>query len=413
MKHRIQFRLWLIHSVVLLSCLLILGLYYWKFELADFTAEWEKLRHSFQIQDDQFITEINKRQSHPEEVREYLYDYAAAHSMRILLYDRQKAASITADSLSEGVFAVTLQDDLYSDQRHRYSFTFTHPVTWEMVRQLQSRSHMLEVSALLFCLSTLFLGIYSRRMAMLPLASLIQVNETLYKEKQKQSAVMAAISHDIKTPLTSIKGYIERLLNGRVRSEDKQMEYFRIIHRKAMDIEQLTQDLSDYIQNESLPALTKRNVNLVTFLESISREYKEELQAFQAEFNYSWNIVGNHLLQVDEQRIRQVFANIIQNSLKHANDHVHVVLRAQVNNEMAVFALEDNGPGVPNEELQKIFEPFYRVDKARSKNRNGSGLGLAICKIVVEKHGGEISAYTSATGGLGIRFKLPLGEASA
>lgn len=439
MKHRIQVKLLLVHCLVLFSCLLVLGLYYWKFELADFASEWEKLRHTFQQQDRQFISEINKRKGAPEEAAAFLSSYAQEHSMRITMYDQQRGTVQTADALSHDVFSVTLQDDQYTDERHRYSFTFTHPVTWAMVRSLHASSHLLGVAILLFCLSTIFLAIYSRKLTMLPLVTLykrhgqllgtdpepckeemewekiyttlIQVNETLYQEKRKQSAVMAAISHDLKTPLTSIKGYMERLMNGRVHSEEKRLEYYRIIYRKATDIEKLTQDLSEYVQNESHPLLTLKNVPLIPFLESISLEYKEELQTFQADFSCSWSIVGTHYLDIDEQRIRRVFANIIHNSLNHTNGRVRIKLKAHLQKDMAVFSLEDDGPGVPEEELPRIFEPFYRVNKARTQDKNGSGLGLAICKGIVEKHHGQISAYLPEGGGLGIRILLPLGKA--
>lgn len=441
MKNHIQVKLFIAHCVVLFLCLLILGVYYWKFEIADFASEWEKLRHGFQQQDRQFIEEINKLRGKPGETREFLHTYAQNHSMRISMFDRTKEKSITADSLSHNIFSVTLQDDQYTDEKHQYVFTFTHPVTWNMLRPLQASSHFLAVSVLLFCLSTIFLAVYSRRLAMLPLvtfyqkhsellkegmprypsemewekiySSLLLANETLSLEKRKQSAAMAAISHDLKTPLTSIKGYIERLMKGRVHSEEKRLEYYQIIYRKATEIEKLTQDLSEYVQNANHPLLTRKKVPLASFVESIASEYKEELPTFAADFHCDCSFEGNPFLFVDEQRIRRVFANIIHNSLNHSHgcDHVRVSMSVYTDGEHAIFELTDNGPGVPAEELQKIFDPFYRVDKARSKVKNGSGLGLAICKGMIEKQDGEICAFLPAGGGLGIKIVLPLHDA--
>jgi signal transduction histidine kinase len=242
--------------------------------------------------------------------------------------------------------------------------------------------------------------------------SLIQANETLSLEKRKQSAAMAAISHDLKTPLTSIKGYIERLMKGRVHSEERRQEYYQIIYRKATEIEKLTQDLSEYVQNDNHPLLVRKKVSLSAFTRSIASEYEEELPTFSAEISYVCSIEGNPFLFVDEQRIRRVFANIIHNSLNHAHtqSYVRISFRVYTENRKAVFELEDDGPGVPAEELQKIFEPFYRVDKARSKVKNGSGLGLAICKGMIEKQDGHIHAYLPAKGGLGIKIVLPIQE---
>ncbi len=440
MKHHIQLKMLIAHCIVLLLNLFILGIYYWKFEIADFATEWESQRHQFQQADRQFINQINAQRGNGDETREFLYSYAQDHSMRISMYDRVTAKSVTADSLSHNIFSVTLQDDQYTDEKHRYVFTFTHPVTWEMLRPLQSSSNILGVCVLLFCLSTIFLGIYSRKLAMLPLVtfyqkhselfqtdlhrysnemqwekiytSLIQANETLSMEKRKQTAAMAAISHDLKTPLTSIKGYIERLMKGRVQSEEKRQEYYQIIFRKATEIEKLTQDLSEYVSNANHPLLVRKKVSLASFARSIASEYEEELPTFSAEISYISSIEGNPSLFVDEQRIRRVFANIIHNSLNHAyaQSYVRICFRVYTDNRKAVFELEDNGPGVPQEELNRIFEPFYRVDKARSKVKNGSGLGLAICKGMIEKQDGHIQAYLPTKGGLGIKIVLPIQE---
>jgi len=439
-RHHLQVKLLIAHCIVLMVSLMILGIYYWKFEIADFAAEWEKLRHQFQRQDRQFMDRMNELRGQEQETRSFLYSYAQDHSMRINLYDRETGNSIAVDSLSHNVFSVTLQDDPYTDEKHRYVFTFTHPVTWDMLRPLQMSSRIMGVSVLLFCLSTIFLAIYSRKIAMLPLvtfyqkhsellktdlsrrpnemewekiySSLVQANEKLSLEKRKQSVALAAISHDLKTPLTSIKGYMERLMRGRVQSEENRQEYYQIIFRKATDIEKLMQDLSEYVQNENHPLLVRKKVPLRAFVQSIASEYQEELPTFSAEFHSSCQIAGNPTLFVDEQRIRRVFANIIHNSLNHSYTQslVCVSMRVYTYRNRAIFELEDNGPGVPFEELQKIFEPFYRVDKARSKVKNGSGLGLAICRGMIEKQDGIIHAYLPSGGGLGIKIALPVQE---
>ncbi|MFD2370251.1 sensor histidine kinase [Brevibacillus sp. GCM10020057] len=440
MKQHIKIKLLIAHCIVLLLSLMILGIYYWKFEIADFATQWEKLRHQFQLQDRQFINEMNKLRGKPQEMRSYLDRYAQDYSMRINMYDRETGKTVTVDSLSHNLFSVTLQDDQYTDEKHRYVFTFTHPVTWDMLQPLQTSKHIMGVSILLFCLSTLFLATYSRKIAMLPLvtfyekhsellktdlqcypremewekiySTLVQANEKLLLEKRKQSVAMAAISHDLKTPLTSIKGYMERLMKGRVQSEETRQEYYQIIYRKATEIEKLMQDLSEYVQNDSHPLLVRKQVPLQAFVESIASEYAEELPAFSAELHCTCEVEGNPTLFIDEQRIRRVFANIIHNSLNHshAKDNVRVNMRVYTDQKQAIFELEDNGPGVPLGELSKIFEPFYRVDKARSKVKNGSGLGLAICKGMIEKQDGNIHAYLPPNGGLGIRFALPVQE---
>lgn len=113
-------------------------------------------------------------------------------------------------------------------------------------------------------------------------------------------------------------------------------------------------------------------------------------------------------MDIDVKKIRRIIANLVANSLKYVDPPIIIKMLCRVENRKVVFIIEDNGEGVPQEELNSLFEAFYRVDKSRSREKGGSGLGLAICRSIVESHNGYIKAYNISNGGFGVEFRLPI-----
>jgi signal transduction histidine kinase len=237
-------------------------------------------------------------------------------------------------------------------------------------------------------------------------ADMVKKLETAYNQ---QIDMISSISHDLKTPLTSIMGYIERLLLGSVKTEEKKQEYYKIVYKKSQDIENLIEEFTDFAKNEmDCARIEKTPVNVREFYNSICSEYSQELQVFNVDFEFNSDVNEDIWMEVDIKKIRRVFANLISNSLKYSSGPLKVTLRCTADKNSVTFSVEDNGKGVPPEELSSIFNKFYRVDKARSPGKGGTGLGLAICKSIIEGHGGEIKAYSACDNGLGITFALPL-----
>ena len=125
---------------------------------------------------------------------------------------------------------------------------------------------------------------------------------------------------------------------------------------------------------------------------NISLEFKMEAESKGAIFNYSNMIDKNLIVNFDVNKIRRVFMNLVQNSLKYAGDSCIINITGISDDKILRFEINDNGEGVPEEHINKIFDRFYRVDSSRSREKGGTGLGLAICKDIVENHGGEIRA---------------------
>lgn len=231
----------------------------------------------------------------------------------------------------------------------------------------------------------------------------------LETSNHQQIEMISSISHDLKTPLTSIIGYIERLTSNKVRNEQKKQEYYGIIYKKAQDIEGLIEEFSTYSKSEySLANLQKQKVKVIDFFNSICAEYSDELEAYDVDFNSQADILHDVWMDVDINQLRRVFANLVSNSLKYVQHPIKINMAYKIEKNLVKFYIEDNGNGVPEEELSRIFNNFYRVDKSRSREKGGSGLGLAICRSVIESHQGSILAYNVESGGFGIEFTLPI-----
>lgn len=230
--------------------------------------------------------------------------------------------------------------------------------------------------------------------------SFVGLTETLDEEKRIQSRMIASISHDIKTPLTSVMGYAEQLSKGNV-SGERFTRYLEILYSKAVRIRELVDQFDEYLGFELQPALKKKKTTAGEVCRMAEEDCAEELRAQGVDFSVSCACPG-HRLELDLPQVSRVFANLIANSLHYAGEHPSVSVRCEEQGGRALFSVSDNGPGVDPRELSRIFEPFYTSDASRRV----AGLGLSICRSIVENHGGSIRAENAPGGGLTVFFLL-------
>ncbi|MBA4493892.1 sensor histidine kinase [Paenactinomyces guangxiensis] len=131
------------------------------------------------------------------------------------------------------------------------------------------------------------------------------------------------------------------------------------------------------------------------------------MEGYRAGLSYCNEASEKDFIAIDQKKIHRVFANIMRNAIEYVEPPLKVHMSFTADKKYVHFCMGDNGPGIPENELSQIFQSFYRIDKSRSRDKGGSGLGLAICKSIIEAHGGQIQAYNSVSGGLGIKFSLP------
>lgn len=235
-------------------------------------------------------------------------------------------------------------------------------------------------------------------------AVLRDLTETERVEKTRRDFI-ANVSHELRTPLTSIQGYAETLLDGS--SENHSREFLEIIRKNASRMSRLTEDLLTLARVESgeqrfdvQPVAPGELLqDAVENFREVARTYGIELQVDDA---------ASDPVSADREAIHQVFSNLIDNALKYAATGGKLVLGARPAGRFVEFYVRDFGGGIPSEHLPRLFERFYRVDKARSRESGGTGLGLAIAKHIMLAHGGTIRAESELNHGSVFFFTLPL-----
>ncbi len=215
---------------------------------------------------------------------------------------------------------------------------------------------------------------------------------------------VANVSHELRTPLTSIKGFIETLLGGALKDPPTSERFLKIVSEETDRLGRLVEDILTLGEIEQGAALVrKEKIDLASELPAILERFKTQLQ--EKKIAVENRISGKPLpLSGDRDKVHQVFVNLIDNAIKFNKPEGMIVLSADQSPKGVVITIEDTGIGIPEESLGRIFERFFRVDKARSKELGGTGLGLAIVKHIMEAHGGH--ATCQSTPGQGSRFSV-------
>jgi two-component system, OmpR family, phosphate regulon sensor histidine kinase PhoR len=236
-------------------------------------------------------------------------------------------------------------------------------------------------------------------------AVLRDLTETERMEKTRRDFI-ANVSHELRTPLTSIQGYAETLLDGTAENNHSR-EFLEIIRKNASRMSRLTEDLLTLARVESgEQRFEKEPVTPSELLHDAVESFQEATRAHGIELQVE--DAADHPVSADREAIHQVFSNLIDNALKYAGSGGRLILGARQAGRGVEFYVRDFGAGIPSEHLPRLFERFYRVDKARSRESGGTGLGLAIAKHIVLAHGGTIRAESELNHGSVFLFTLPL-----
>ncbi len=237
-----------------------------------------------------------------------------------------------------------------------------------------------------------------------------KMEERLHLVRKEQTDMIAAIAHDLKTPLTSVSGFVELLATHKNLPEAEKQEYYELIQKKTEYIVELINYFSRFTKEElELESITTKPVDASKLFENIATEYEYELAGIDYEFTCHHSFSENMLLMINEPMIRRVFGNLFSNAVRYGGKkELKVYMTGYTQEHHAYFQIEDNGVGVPDKDLSSLFLEFFTVDQSRQVQNGGMGLGLASCKSIIEHHGGEIYAFRSEYGGLGIKFSLPL-----
>lgn len=229
------------------------------------------------------------------------------------------------------------------------------------------------------------------------------------RENEKQNReLISNISHDLKTPITAIKGYVEGIMDGVADTPEKMDKYIKTIYNKANDMERLINELTYYsgIDNNRIPYNFHR-INVADYFGDCVEEVGMDLEQRGIELNYSNLADPGTVVIADPEQMKKVINNIISNSVKYMDkSHGVIDIRILDEAESIRIEIEDNGKGIAQKDLGRIFERFYRTDASRNSAQGGSGIGLSIVKKIIEDHGGYIWATGREGEGTCIHFVL-------
>ena len=225
---------------------------------------------------------------------------------------------------------------------------------------------------------------------------------------RQSKELISNISHDLKTPITAVKGYVEGIMDGVADTPEKMDRYIRTIYIKANDMDRLINELTFYskIDTNKIPYNFNR-IDVAEYFDDCAEEVGLEMRERSIVFSYINTVEPGTLIIADAEQLKRVINNIIGNSVKYMDkDKKYVQLRVMDVGDFVQVELEDNGKGIPNQALVSIFDRFYRTDQSRNSAQGGSGIGLSIVKKIVEDHGGRIWATSKVGEGTVMHFVI-------
>lgn len=228
------------------------------------------------------------------------------------------------------------------------------------------------------------------------------------QNEKKSKELVSNISHDLKTPITSIKGYVEGIMDGVADTPEKMDKYIKTIYNKANDMDKLINELTTYsgIDSNKIP-YHFHILNISEYFTDCVEEVGLDLESKNIHLNFTNLVPANTCVVADPEQLKKVINNIISNSVKymgHANGVVDI--RILDEGESVKIEIEDNGKGIESKDIGNIFERFYRTDSSRNSLQGGSGIGLSIVKKIIEDHGGYVWATSKEGEGTCMHFVL-------
>lgn len=212
------------------------------------------------------------------------------------------------------------------------------------------------------------------------------------------------ISHELKTPVSSIRGYLETLVNNPDLPEDKRRFFIERSYLQSLRLTEMISDISLITKMEEAPdQFSLESVNIRDSFEEVMEELSGKIRAHNIKVE---NLLPPVHISANYNLLYAIFRNLLENSIKYAGDGCNVRIAIRLGTDENVFDYSDDGKGVPEKELSRIFTRFYRLSEDRGGTSGGSGLGLSIVRNAVLFHKGSITAYRPQGGGLGFRFSI-------
>ncbi|TXK44917.1 two-component sensor histidine kinase [Pontibacter qinzhouensis] len=218
---------------------------------------------------------------------------------------------------------------------------------------------------------------------------------------------LADVSHELKTPIFAAQGFIHTLLDGAVDDPHVRDKFLQKAAKSLDSLETLVQDLISISQFEKgVVKMQKKNFDVVELVQEVFEQLEQKAASRQIKLHLEVNPGEKIMLFADRNRICQVFVNLVDNAIKYGRPEGNIWIYFTENRKRYTITVKDDGRGIGEEHINRIFERFYRIDKSRARDTTSTGLGLAICKHIVEAHRSFIAVKSEVGKGTTLRFKL-------
>lgn len=235
-----------------------------------------------------------------------------------------------------------------------------------------------------------------------------ETQEEKIRNDLENKELISNIAHDLKTPLTNIKGYSEGILDGIAKSPEKQKKYLQTIYNKANEMDRLIDELNYYakIETNKIP-YNFQHLNVASYFSDCVDEIGLDMESRGYSFIYENDVEEGVEIIADPEQLRKVINNIISNSVKYMDKaEPRITLELSDVGDFVEVSISDNGKGIAKTDLPYIFERFFRADSSRNSMKGGSGIGLSIVRKIIEDSGGRIWAGSTEGEGTTLHFVL-------
>lgn len=235
--------------------------------------------------------------------------------------------------------------------------------------------------------------------------------DELKKMEAFRREFIADVSHELKTPIFAAQGFVHTLLDGAVKDKSVRSKFLKRAAKSLDGLDILVQDLLTLSQIETGEIkMHKEYFDVKSLSVDVLDQFENKADKKEITLKFADNTPDKVIVLGDWQRINQVLNNLVSNGIKYSREESFVEVGFKINKNDVVIYVKDNGEGIPSEDVKRIFERFYRVDKSRSRERGGTGLGLAIVKHILEEHNSKIEVKSTYGKGSEFSFKLPKGK---
>ena len=217
---------------------------------------------------------------------------------------------------------------------------------------------------------------------------------------------VANVSHELRTPLTAVRGYVEALMDGTIDAAQRRT-FLEVIDRHTGRMERLVRDLLRLARLDAQQETADLHpMDVATLFRAVSADLSERIERQRLQVDITVEPAAA-TIEADPTKMHDALRNLIENAVNYSGEGARIELGARVQNDRVLLSVGDFGPGVPEADLGRVFERFYRVDQSRTRDPGGTGLGLSIVRHLVELHGGKVSAHNRAEGGAVFTISLP------